>query len=362
MNIKTTLVEKSRVSGIDFENLEFGREFSDHMVEMKFLNGTWTPPHIKPYGKISFHPSMHVLHYGQAVFEGMKAYYAGEGQINLFRLEDHYQRLKNSAERLSIPAPGKEEFLESLKELIRIDHQWVPRTYGHALYLRPFLFASQEYIAARAATEYSYYVITSPVAAYYKEGFKPVTLTTSQNYVRAVKGGTGEAKAAGNYGGSFLPARKAQEKGFTQILWLDAKENHYVEEVGTMNIFFLINDTLVTPELAGTVLPGITRRSVIQIAKEWGVPVEERRISIDEVYEQYHSGNLKEVFGSGTAAVISPVGLIDHKGESIEFDRENIGPFAKKLYEEITGIQYGKIEDRFGWIDPVHTETETLAD
>lgn len=353
MKIKTTAVESSRISEVDFDNLEFGKVFSDHMIDMQYKNGEWSTPQIKPYGPISFHPSMHVLHYGQAVFEGMKAYYVNENTINLFRLDDHYERICNSSERMSIPKLEKEAFIGSLKDLIKIDHEWVPKTPGHALYLRPFIFANQEYIAARAATEYRYIAITSPVAAYYKEGFNPVSLTTSENYVRAVKGGTGEAKAAGNYGGSFLPARKAQEKGYTQILWLDAIENRYVEEVGTMNIFFLIGDRLVTPGLSGTVLPGITRKSVIRLSKNWGVNVEERRISIDEVFDEYKSGNLKEVFGSGTAAVISPVGLIHHKGENLELDREKIGPFAKKLYDEITGIQYGKREDQFGWITPV---------
>ena len=353
MKIKTTAVESSRISEVDFDNLVFGKVFSDHMIDMLYKNGEWSAPEIKPYGPITFHPSMHVLHYGQAVFEGMKAYYAGENTINLFRLDDHYERICNSSERMSIPKIEKEAFIEGLKELIKIDHKWAPKTFGHALYLRPFVFACQEYIAARAATEYRYIAITSPVAAYYKEGFNPVSLTTSQNYVRAVKGGTGAAKAAGNYGGSFLPARKAQEKEFTQILWLDAIEKKNIEEVGTMNIFFLIGDTLVTPELSGSVLPGITRKSVITVAKDWGVDVEERKISIDEVFNEYKSGNLKEVFGTGTAAVISPVGLINHKGEKLELDRKKIGPFAKKMYDEITGIQYGRKEDRFGWITKV---------
>jgi branched-chain amino acid aminotransferase len=247
----------------------------------------------------------------------------------------------------------KDAFINSLEELIRLDHQWIPKTHGHALYIRPFVFASEEFIAARAAKEYRYMVITSPVAAYYKEGFNPVSLTTTDDFVRAVKGGTGEAKAAGNYGGSFLPAQQAQKEGFTQVLWLDAKENKYVEEVGTMNIFFKIDGKLITPELGGTVLPGITRRSVIALANEWDVDVEERRIPIEEVFDAHKSGSLEEIFGSGTAAVISPVGLIHHKGKTIELDREKIGPFAQKMYDTITGIQYGKLDDPFGWVHQV---------
>jgi branched-chain amino acid aminotransferase len=351
--MEITKTQNSRLSSVDFDNLEFGRMFSDHMIDMTYRDGSWQKPQIKPYAPISFNPSMHALHYGQAVFEGMKAYYVDDNTINLFRLDDHHQRISNSSQRMCIPSMDKETFTESLKELIRLDHKWVPKTQGHALYIRPFIFASEEYIAARAAKEYRYLVITSPVAAYYSEGFNPVSLTTTKDYVRAVKGGTGEAKAAGNYGGSFLPAQKAKESGFTQVLWLDAKEHKYVEEVGTMNIFFKIDGKLITPKLGGTVLPGITRRSVIALAKEWDVDVEERRISIDEVFEAHDNGSLEEIFGSGTAAVISPVGLIHHDGKEIELDREKIGPFAKKMYDTITGIQYGNIEDSHGWIHPV---------
>jgi branched-chain amino acid aminotransferase len=353
MKIKTTPIEKSRISDVDFDNLQFGKMFSDHMVSMHYEDGSWDEPEIKPYGPISFHPSMHVLHYGQAVFEGMKAYYVDDNTINLFRLDDHHERINNSCRRMCIPEISKDLFIGTLEELIKKDYQWVPKKHGQSLYIRPFAFASQEFIAARAADEYQYFVITSPVAAYYKEGFNPVSLTTSEKFVRAVEGGTGEAKAAGNYGGSFYPAQKAQKEGYTQILWLDANEKKYVEEVGTMNIFFMIGDKLVTPNLGGTVLPGITRRSVIALAKKWDVEVEERRISIDEVFESRENGTLKEVFGSGTAAVISPVGLIHHQGKTITLDQEKIGPFAKKMYDTITGIQYGKQDDPFGWVHPV---------
>ena len=360
MKIKITQTDQSRISSVDFDNLQFGRTFSDHMLEVVFKDGAWQQPEIKPYGPISFEPSLHALHYGQAVFEGMKAYYSSDDTINLFRLDDHLERINNSARRMSMPELSKDLFFNGLEELIKLDYKWVPKTHGHALYIRPFMFASEEYIAAKSASEYSFYIISSPVAAYYSEGFKPVKLTTSQNYVRAVKGGTGEAKAAGNYGGSFLPAKKAQKIGFTQVLWLDAIEHKYIEEVGTMNIFFLIGDTLITPQLSGTVLPGITRRSVIAIAKSWGVNVEERRISIDELFEAQKSGELKEVFGAGTAAVISPVGLIDHKGEQITLDQNEIGPFAQKMFNTVTGVQYGKLEDTFGWTHPVNVGAEVL--
>ena len=353
MNVEILPENQRRYRSVDFENLKFGKLFSDHMLEMHYKDGVWNEPTVKPYSTIAIHPSLHALHYGQSVFEGMKAYYSSEGTINIFRPWAHFERLTNSCRRMCMPEVPEDIFLNGLKKLVELDWPWVPKTFGHALYIRPLMFASQEYIAAVEANEYRFYVITSPVAAYYESGFKPVKLTTSENYVRAVSGGTGSAKAAGNYGGSFLPARLAKERGFTQVLWLDAKEGRYVEEVGTMNIFFLMGDTLVTPELDGAILPGVIRRSVIQIAQDWGMEVQERKISIDEVMAGYESGQLKEVFGTGTAAVIAPVGLIDHQKTELRFDMENIGPFAQKMYQEITGIQYGKTDDRYGWNLPV---------
>ena len=353
MKIQITKAEHSRISELDFDNLEFGRIFSDHMFEISYKNGSWEKAEVKPYGPITFEPSMMALHYGQAIFEGMKAYYKDDQTIHLFRPKDHHQRLNNSAARLCMPEIDQQVFIRGLEELLKLDYPWVPKKHGQALYIRPVMFASEEYLAAKVSAEYRFFIITSPVAAYYSEGFNPVSLTTSDTYVRAVRGGTGEAKAAGNYGGSFLPAKMAHEQGYTQVLWLDALERKYIEEVGTMNIFFLFKDKLVTPSLGGTVLPGITRRSVIALAKEWGITVEERKISIDELFEAHKKGILKEIFGAGTAAVISPVGHIHHKGESISLDRDKIGPFAKKMFDAITGIQYGKVPDKHGWVHPV---------
>lgn len=360
MNIEITQTDQSRISEIDFDNLEFGRVFSDHMFEMVYRDGEWIDAQIKPYGPITFDPSIMALHYGQALFEGMKAYYADDATINLFRPTDHLKRLNNSAKRLCMPEIEESVFIDAIEKLLQLDYKWVPKKHGQALYIRPLMFASEEYIAATVSAEYRFYIMTSPVAAYYKEGFNPVSLTTTDEYVRAAKGGTGEAKAAGNYGGSFLPAIKAQQKGFTQVLWLDAKEHKYVEEVGTMNIFFLIGDTLVTPQLGGTVLPGITRRSVVALAKDWNLNVEERKISIDEVFEAHHNGSLKEVFGAGTAAVISPVGVIHHAGETITLDKEKIGPFAQKMFNTITGIQYGNQEDMYSWTHPIKINSTVL--
>jgi branched-chain amino acid aminotransferase len=353
MKITITPTDNSKISELDFEDLQFGRIFSDHMAELNYKDGAWQSAEIKPYGPISFEPSMMALHYGQAIFEGMKAYYAGDSKVNLFRPFDHARRFNNSARRLCMPEIDENLFVEVLEELLKLDFPWVPKQTGRALYIRPVMFASEEYLAAKVSAKYKLFIITSPVGAYYSEGFNTVKLTTTSDYVRAVKGGTGEAKAAGNYGGSFLPAQKAQKDSFTQVLWLDAVEHKYVEEVGTMNIFFLIDGTLVTPKLGGTVLPGITRRSVIALAKEWNIPVEQRQISIDELFEAHENNILQEVFGAGTAAVISPVGLIHHNGKSITLDQEKIGPFAKKMYDHITGIQYGKKNDPRGWVHPI---------
>jgi len=353
MDIKITLTDKSRLSGVNFDKLDFGRTFSDHMFEMIWQNGSWQKPQIKPYGPISFSPALHGLHYGQSVFEGMKAYFVNDKTIHLFRPEVHHERLNYSCERICIPHTSYDVFINGLEKLLSIDSGWVPRKEGRALYIRPLIFASEEYIAAKAAERYHFYIITSPVAAYYNEGFNPVSLTTTEGYVRAVKGGTGEVKTAGNYGASFRPATEAQNQGYTQVLWLDAIENRYVEEVGTMNIFFVIDGTLVTPILSGSVLNGITRRSVMELARKENLPVEERRISIDEVFDAADKGTLEEVFGSGTAAVISPVKMIHHRGKKVHIGDGSIGPVAKKMYDAITGIQYGEIEDSLGWVHPV---------
>ncbi len=345
--------ERSKIHEIDFNNLVFGRKFSDHMFVMEYEHGEWNEPVIKPYGPIEVTPALNTLHYGQAIFEGMKAFYVDENTINIFRPDVHHERLNNSARRMDIPETDYDIFITALEELMKLDHQFVPKQFGTSLYIRPFIFASDDLLAARSSTKFSYYIITSPVGTYYSEGFAPVSLTTTDEYVRAVSGGTGEAKTAGNYAASFLPAKKAVQDGYTQVLWLDATEHKYIEEVGTMNIHFLIGDTLVTPELTGSILPGVTRRSVTALAVEWGYNVEERRISIDEVFKASENGELKEVFGSGTAAVISPVGLIHHKGSTINIGTGKIGDFAKRLFDEITGIQYGKLEDPYGWIHSV---------
>ena len=352
-DISIQKVEKSRVGQADLDNPGFGKVFSDHMLEMKYQDGAWQEPEIKPYGTIEITPAHCTLHYGQSVFEGTKAYYVDGKKVNLFRPGKNYDRMVQSCERLCIPPVDKSTFLQGIEELIKLDHKWVPQKEGNTLYIRPFACAWDHVVAAHVSQEYRFYIITSPVGAYYQ---RPVKLITSQNYVRAVKGGVGNAKTAGNYAGSLYPARKAKELGFDQVLWLDAFEHKYIEEVGTMNIFFLIDDTLLTPPLEGTILPGVTRDSVIQLAKSWDMSVEERRITIDEVMDAAHDGTLQEVFGAGTAAVISPVEAIRHHGESITIHKKGRGPFGQKLYDTIYGMQRGRVEDPFGWVKSVEVD------
>ncbi|MEX1211251.1 MAG: branched-chain amino acid aminotransferase [Balneolaceae bacterium] len=349
MDIKIEATDHSRIGTVNFDNLEFGRTFSDHMLEMIWKNGSWSDPVIRPYGPIEFTPALNVLHYGQEIFEGMKAYYVDEHRIHLFRPDLHHARFTRSCQRLCMPEISYETFLSGLEALLRLDHAWIPKQRGRALYIRPVMFASEEFIAAVESSRYNFYFITCPVAAYYKEGFNPVSLTTTDTFVRAVRGGTGEAKTGGNYAAGFLPAKKAREKGYSQILWLDAIEKKYVEEVGTMNIFFKIDGTLVTPELSGSVLNGITRRSVIDLAQDRGLTVEERKISIDEVFDAADEGRLEEVFGSGTAAVISPVKEIHHNGRSIKIGDGKAGEFSLDLFDTISDIQYGQDSDPYGW-------------
>ena len=350
MTIKTRRVEASRIDEVDFDHLHFGEIFSDHMFRMDYSHGKWNEPEIVPYGPIQVPPSLSTLHYGQTVFEGLKAFRNRKGGINLFRVDKHAERMKHSCERVCIPTVDNETFIEAVETLVDQDRDWVPKARGTALYIRPLIFATDSYIGVRVSENYSFLIITSPVAAYFKEGLNPVRLMTSGSFVRACPGGLGEAKTAANYAASLLPQVEANRKGYSQVIWLDAIEGKYIDEVGTMNICFVKDGALITPPLGGTILPGITRDSVLQLARHWGMTVEERRISIDEVMSAIEDGSMTEVFGTGTAAVISPVGEIHHKGKSAIVNEGRIGPVSQKLYDTITGIQYGEIEDPFGWV------------
>jgi branched-chain amino acid aminotransferase len=313
----------------------------------------WHNARIEPYQSIAMDPATMVLHYGQGVFEGLKAYHTTSGKIQLFRPQENFKRLNNSCRLLCIPAFDEAEALAALKELLRIEKNWIPKAPETSLYIRPTIVAMDPFLGVRASHTYRFFIILSPVGAYYAEGFNPVKILVTKEHVRAVRGGMGEAKTMGNYAASLLAGEKAHEAGYTQVLWLDGVRQTYVEEVGSMNIFFVIGDELVTPELNGSILPGITRDSVIKLAHSWGMPVRERKIAIDEVIQAHEDGLLTEVFGSGTAAVISPVGELKYDDRVITIGEGKVGPVSQKLFDAIKAIQYGEGEDPMGWVEPL---------
>jgi branched-chain amino acid aminotransferase len=330
--------------------LGFGKYTTDHMFLMDYTQDKgWHDARIGPYQNLSLDPAAMVLHYNQEVFEGLKAYHLADGGIGLFRPEKNIERMNASARRMVMPELDRDFILRALKELILLERSWIPKSEGTSLYIRPTMIATEPALGVRPAEQYLFYIILGPVGAYYPEGFNPTRIYVSDEYVRAAKGGVGEAKTSGNYGATLLVSKQATQKGYTQVLWLDAKEHRYVEEVGTSNIFFLINDELVTPPLGGTILPGVTRNSVLRLARHWGLNVSERLISIDEVADGCKTGSLKEMFATGTAAVISPVGEICYKGSDLPVAGGKTGELAQKLYDEIIGIQYGHKEDPFDW-------------
>ena len=332
------------------DTLEFGTEFSDHMFIMNYTEGKgWHDGRVVPYAPIALEPAAAVLHYAQEMFEGLKAYKTKEGKILLFRPDMNAKRTTKTNERICIPAIDEELFVEAIKAVVRVDADWVPEKEGTSLYIRPFIIASEPFLGVRAAKEYLFMVILSPVGAYYKGGLTPTKIFVEDEYVRASMGGTGYSKIGGNYVAGLKSQEKAHDKGYSQVLWLDGVERKYVEEIGTSNAFFMIGDEVITAPLEGTILPGITRDSVIQLLKDWGIKVSERRITIEDIYKADEEGKLKEVFASGTAAVISPVGELCWKENKIVINGGEIGNLSQKLYDVLSGIQLGKEEDKFGW-------------
>ena len=335
----------------DESKLGFGTLFTDYMFNMDYApDKGWHSARIEPYAPLALDPSTMFLHYAQGAFEGLKAYRTESGNIQLFRPQENFKRLNRSCRRLCIPEIDEAFAVEALKKLLTMEKDWVPGEPETSLYIRPTIIATDPYLGVRASHTYRFFIILSPVGAYYPEGFNPVKILVTHDYVRAVRGGVGEAKTPGNYAASILAGEKAHDAGYTQVLWLDGVEQKYLEEVGSMNIFFVIDDQIVTPELNGSILPGITRDSVIKLAKHWNDNVVERKISIDELIQAHGSGKLKEVFGAGTAAVISPVGEIKYGDQVITIAGGKVGPIAKKYYTAITDIQYGRAEDPLGWI------------
>jgi branched-chain amino acid aminotransferase len=339
----------------DERNLVFGRIFTDHMFLMDHHTGKgWHNARVVPYQDLHLDPAAMVLHYGQGIFEGLKAYRWPNDKICLFRAEKNWERFNRSARRMCMPEVDTALQFEIIESLLKLDKDWVPHSVGSSLYIRPTMIASEPHLGVRPASEYLYMMITGPVAAYYAEGFNPVKIYVSDEYVRSVRGGVGEAKTMANYASSLYAAEMAKKKGFTQVLWLDAIERRYVEEVGTSNIFFKIGEELITPPLTGSILPGVTRDSVMQLARHWKVPVVERAIAIDEVIETIKSGQMKEAFATGTAAVISPVGEISYKEQAYTVGSRGVGELSQKLYDEIVGIQYGERPDPFGWVNKLN--------
>ncbi|MRR58292.1 MAG: branched-chain amino acid aminotransferase [Deltaproteobacteria bacterium] len=343
--------EMKKTRFTDESALSFGRIFTDRMflVEWKVSEG-WVDARIQPHGPFVLDPSALVFHYAQEIFEGLKAYKWADGSIALFRPEVNAHRFNLSAERLCMPEVPEDLFLEAISQLVRLEKDWVPGSEGTSLYIRPAMIAVEAVLGVKPADHYYFFVILSPVGAYYAAGFNPVKILVEDQYVRAIPGGTGEAKTGGNYAASLKAAQSAKKKGFDQVLWLDGCHKKYIEEVGSMNMFFVYDNVVVTAPLTGSILKGVTRDSVLQLADTMGFRIEERQLAIDDLVADIRSGKLKEAFGSGTAAVITPVGVLGYKDESFTIGDGGVGTLTQKLYDTLTGIQYGKIPDTFGWV------------
>ena len=349
--MKITMATKTKQKP-DSNSLGFGKYFTDHMLVMRYdaANGGWQETAIMPYSDFSLDPASCVLHYGQGIFEGLKAYKNDKGEITMFRPSDNFKRMNRSAERLCMPTLDVDRAVKELEQLVELEKEWIPTQKGTSLYVRPFMVADEAFLGVHPSKKYIFCIILSPVGSYYANGLAPVKIYVEDVLTRAAVGGTGEAKCLGNYAASLLGAEKAKKMGYEQVLWLDAAEKKYVEEVGAMNMFFVIDGTVVTPMLDGSILPGITRNSAIQVLKKAGYKVEERHVSVDEIIEALKNGKLDEAFGTGTAAVISPVGTIGYKDQVYTINNNEIGKISLWLYDQITGIQTGRIEDTFNWV------------
>lgn len=354
MNIKITKTTNPKAKPTDESKLGFGKIFTDHMFMMDYSSEKgWYDARIIPFGPIPMHPAATVLHYGTEIFEGLKAYRTVNGEIKMFRPIENIRRLNNSAERLCLPQIDEDMALEILDTIVETEKDWVPHSQGTSLYIRPFMYGNDPHLGVHAVDAATYVVICSPVGAYYAEGINPVKIAIEKEDVRAVKGGTGYAKCGGNYAASLRAGKRAEQEGYSQVLWLDGVHRKYIEEVGAMNVMFKINGEIITPELTGSVLPGITRKSCIELLRSKGYKVTERLISVDELYEAAKNGSLEEAWGTGTAAVVSPIGWLYYDGEEFEVAGGKIGKVTQELYDELTGIQWGMLEDKFNWCHKV---------
>lgn len=347
LTVKVTRTSHSRIEEVDWENLPFGKIFSDHMLVMDYRDGEWQQPEIIPFANLSLHPATSAIHYGQSIFEGMKANKTESGDVLIFRPDMNAKRFKESCERMCMPVIPEDMFVELVRKTVETDCDWIPSKEGYSLYVRPFLFATDEFIGIKPSETYKFVIFTCPVGAYYSE---PVNVKIEEFYTRAAAGGVGRAKTAGNYGASLYPAKQGQMKGFHQLVWTDAKEHKYIEESGTMNIVFVINGTMISPsEEADTILRGVTKRSVLDLAKNWGIPVEERKVSVQEIVEAVKNGTLEDAFGAGTAATIAPIAKIGYRDEILELPPVEGRTISNKIKNYLDDLKAGKIEDTFGW-------------
>lgn len=347
-DIRVTKTNNSKLPQVDWDNLPFGKVFSDHMLVMDYKDGAWQNPEIVPFESLNLHPATSAIHYGQSIFEGLKAYRNERGEVVIFRPEKNAARFKESCKRMCMPELPEELFLECVNKVVDVDRDWIPNKSGYSLYIRPFLFATDDYIGIKPSDNYKFMVFTCPVGAYYSE---PLRVKIEEEYTRAASGGVGRAKTAGNYAASLYPAKLGKDQGYHQLVWTDAVSHEYIEESGTMNIMFVINGTLVTPaEDADTILPGITKRSVVELANSWGMKVEERKVAVKEIIEGIESGAVTEVFGAGTAATIAQIKTIGYKGKDYELSPIETRDFSNKVYQHLDDIKLGKVEDEYGWI------------
>ncbi len=354
MEIKITKNPAPAAKPTDESKLGFGHIFTDHMFFMEWNKGVgWHDAQIVPLAPITIHPASSVLHYGAEIFEGMKAYRRADGRIQMFRPQENFKRMNRSAERMGLPTFDGDFALEALKELLRLDQDWVPHSEGTSLYIRPFMIGDDEHLGVHGSAHVRFYIILSPSGSYYPTGLAPVKIMIEDEDVRAVRGGTGEAKCGGNYGASVRAGDRAEERGYSQVLWLDGVERKYIEEVGAMNIMFKINGRICTPVLNGSILPGITRKSILELLRAEGEQPEERRISVEELVSAAQDGSLEEAWGCGTAAVVSPVGALAYQGKEYVIGGGEIGPVTQSLYKKLTDIQWGRSEDKLGWIVPL---------
>ncbi|MEQ8474953.1 branched-chain amino acid aminotransferase [Fulvivirga sp.] len=347
LNISVKKIAQSKISQVDFKNIQFGKTYSDHMFTADYIDGEWKNARIEPYEMMQISPASPALHYGISVFEGLKAFKTEDGIVNIFRADKNFERLNISAGRMCMPQLPADIYYEGLKALLEIDSEWVPDVEGTSLYIRPFIFSNDDYIGIRPSLNFKFMIITCPVGAYYA---KPVKVKIEDHYVRAVEGGSGYCKTGCNYGPAIYPAKLAQDKGYDQLVWTDGKEHKYIEESGTMNIMFVIDGKLITPALGDTILNGITRNSVLAIARDWGMEVEERKVEVAEVVAAARAGKLQEAFGAGTAATIAHIQQIGYKDEDFELPPVETREFSNKVLAELDNMKLGKIEDRFNWI------------